>query len=58
MDGLRGVDYLDSLQNRTRLTENEASVRFSEEVDRIYMATPNRLEVRHSLGPPRICSAP
>ncbi len=45
MDGLSGVDYLDSLQDKRRLTENGASVRFGGEVDRIYLATPSRLEV-------------
>ncbi|EIE25671.1 galactose mutarotase-like protein [Coccomyxa subellipsoidea C-169] len=45
VDGLSGVDYLDSLQDKRRLTENGASVRFGGEVDRIYLATPSRLEV-------------
>ncbi|CAL8469848.1 g9390 [Coccomyxa elongata] len=45
VDGLQGVDYLDSLQEKERFTENGASVHFSGEVDRIYLATPGRLEV-------------
>ena len=45
MDGLQGVDYLGSLADKRRLTENGAYVRFSGEVDRIYLATPSRLEV-------------
>ncbi|KAK9916170.1 hypothetical protein WJX75_009639 [Coccomyxa subellipsoidea] len=45
VDGLQGVDYLGSLADKRRLTENGAYVRFSGEVDRIYLATPSRLEV-------------
>ena len=52
VDGLQGVDYLDSLQEKKRISEKGASVRFSGEVDRIYLATPGRLEVIHPLNPP------
>lgn len=52
VDGLQGVGYLDSLQDKKRFTEDGASVRFSGEVDRIYLATPDRLEVIHSFHPP------
>lgn len=49
VEGLQGVEYLDSLQNKQRLTQNDPSVRFTGEVDRIYLQTPNRLEVCHTL---------
>lgn len=54
MDGLQGVDYLDSLADKRRLKENGASVRFSGEVDRIYLATPSRLEVPCYLLTPHV----
>ena len=46
VDGLHGVEYLDSLQDKKRLSQNDASVRFEAEVDRIYLQTPHALEVR------------
>ena len=45
MDGLHGLDYLDSLQDKKRLSQDDASVRFEAEVDRIYLQTPDALEV-------------
>ena len=43
--GLKGVEYMDSLQDRKRLMEQGNSIIFSEELDRIYLSTPNPLEV-------------
>ena len=43
--GLKGVEYMDSLQDRKRLTEQGDSITFSEELDRIYLSTPDTLEV-------------
>ena len=45
MDGLQGLTYMDSLQDKKRLPQNDASVRFAGEVDRIYLSTPDTLEV-------------
>lgn len=43
--GLKGVEYMDSLQDKKRLTEQGDSITFSEELDRIYLSTPDTLEV-------------
>ena len=45
MDGLHGIQYMDSLQDRARLPQRDASVRFAGEVDRVYLDTPDTLEV-------------
>ena len=45
MEGLQGAEYMDSLQDRKRLPQNDASVCFAGEVDRIYLSTPDTLEV-------------
>ena len=57
MDGLLGGEYLDSLQDKKRLSQNDASVRFEAEVDRIYLQTPDVLEVRHPDKWPRFGQA-
>ncbi len=44
--GLRGVDYLDSLDGHQRKTETADAIRFVGEVDRIYVNTPHRVEIR------------
>ncbi|MHB1458442.1 MAG: D-hexose-6-phosphate mutarotase [Armatimonadota bacterium] len=41
--GLNGVEYLDSLQNRLRMTEPHLGITFDGEVDRIYLNTPDTL---------------
>eukprot|EP00884_Botryococcus_braunii_P018279 jgi/Botrbrau1/5134/Bobra.0172s0006.1 len=43
--GLQGVSYLDSLQDRIKLTEEASSVRFGSEVDRIYLTTPAEVKL-------------
>jgi len=43
--GLSGTSYLDSLQARTRCTEAADAVVFDKEVDRIYLAVPDRLQL-------------
>lgn len=44
--GLRGIDYLDSLAARQRRTEASDAIRFSGEVDRIYLNAPPVTEIR------------
>jgi D-hexose-6-phosphate mutarotase len=46
--GLTGVDYLDSLEGRQRKIETPDAVRFTGEVDRIYVNTPHAVEIRDS----------
>lgn len=46
MVGLKGVEYMDSLQDKKRLKEQGDSITFIEELDRIYLQTPDTLEVR------------
>ena len=48
--GLKSVEYMDSLQDRKRLTEQGDSITFSEELDRIYLSTPDTLEVCPAFG--------
>ena len=48
MVGLKGVEYMDSLQDKEQLKEQGDSITFSEELDRIYLDTPDTLEVRPS----------
>jgi len=44
--GLKGVDYLDSLDGASRKTEAGDAIRFTGEVDRIYINTPQAAEIR------------
>jgi len=44
--GLKGVEYLDSLENRQRKTESDEAIRFTGEVDRIYINSPLAVEIR------------
>ncbi|HEX5221219.1 MAG TPA: D-hexose-6-phosphate mutarotase [Verrucomicrobiae bacterium] len=44
--GLKGVDYLDSLENRKRKTEAGEAIRFTGEVDRIYVNSTQPVEIR------------
>ena len=46
MVGLKGVEYMDSLQDKKRLKEDSDSITFTDELDRIYLQTPDVLEVR------------
>jgi glucose-6-phosphate 1-epimerase len=43
--GLKGVDYLDSLEARTRKTEANDVIRIASEVDRTYLNTTHRVEI-------------
>lgn len=43
--GLNGNDYLDSLQNRLKMTETHPCITFDAEVDRIYLNTPDILSI-------------
>lgn len=52
MVGLKGVEYMDSLQDKKRLTESGDSIAFTDELDRIYLQTPDVLEVRGQLPEP------
>ena len=49
--GLKGVEYMDSLQDKKRLTEGGDSITFTDELDRIYLQTPDVLEVSAPLYP-------
>jgi len=44
--GLSGVDYLNSLEARSRKTETADTIRFTGEVDRIYVNTPHAVAIR------------
>lgn len=44
--GLQGVEYLDSLEGHQRKTETADAIRFVGEVDRTYVNTPHRVEIR------------
>lgn len=46
VEGLQGCRYLDSLRERAECTEAEEAVTFRGEVDRIYLDTPSRGELR------------
>lgn len=43
--GLRGVDYLDALANRAQTPERDDAIRFTGEVDRIYINSPHPVEI-------------
>ena len=49
MVGLKGVEYMDSLQDKKRLMEGGDSITFTDELDRIYLQTPDVLEVSTAL---------
>ena len=44
--GLKGVDYLDQVAGFARKTERRGAIRISSEVDRIYLDTPDTVELR------------
>lgn len=44
--GLEGVEYLDAVQNFARKIEQEKSIRFTAETDRVYFNTPHTTEIR------------
>ena len=44
--GLKGVDYLDALENRKRKTEADDAIRFTSEVDRVYINSSQTVEIR------------
>lgn len=44
--GLHGVDYLDSLDGRRRKREMSDAIKFTGEVDRVYLNTPHAVEIR------------
>jgi len=46
ISGLKGVGYLDQLSGFARRTEADQAIRFSSEVDRIYLDTPHTVEIR------------
>lgn len=43
--GLQGVEYLDSLEGRTRKQEMSDAIRFAGEVDRIYINSPHAVQI-------------
>ena len=45
VQGLEGVSYIDSLRDRAVEVENRPEIRFAEETDRIYTATPDTLRI-------------
>lgn len=45
---LAGLHYLDNLQKQKRVEFNEKTLLFDREVDRIYMKTPDKLEIHDS----------
>lgn len=44
--GLQGVEYLDSVEGRIRKQEMADAIRFTREVDRVYLNTPHTTEIR------------
>ena len=46
IEGLAGREYLDNLADKRRCAESAPALRFSGEVDRIYLDVPGRLRVR------------
>jgi glucose-6-phosphate 1-epimerase len=47
--GLKGVDYLDAMDNFARKLEREAAIRFTCETDRVYLNTPHTIEIHDAL---------
>lgn len=45
VEGLQGVEYLDSLQGRARKTEDSSAITFGGEVDRIYLNAPSPVKI-------------
>ncbi|XP_017240526.1 putative glucose-6-phosphate 1-epimerase [Daucus carota subsp. sativus] len=45
VEGLKTLNYLDNLQNETRITEQRNAITFQSEVDRIYLSTPTNISV-------------
>ncbi|KAL3632698.1 hypothetical protein CASFOL_025682 [Castilleja foliolosa] len=45
VEGLETLDYLDSLQNKQRVTEQGDAITFESEVDRIYLSTPTKIAI-------------
>lgn len=43
--GLQGVEYLDSLEGRARKQEMRDAIRFTGEVDRVYLNSPHTVEI-------------
>ncbi|KAI3811439.1 hypothetical protein L1987_21163 [Smallanthus sonchifolius] len=41
--GMKNLDYLDNLKNRTRFTEHTDAITIDSEFDRIYLSTPKKL---------------
>lgn len=52
--GLRGAEYLDALENRTRKQEQAESIGFTGEVDRLYMNTTQTVEIHDAAGQRRL----
>ena len=50
VEGLKGTKYLDSLKKREKFDETGDAVTFAEEVDRIYLATPDALQIVDPTG--------
>lgn len=48
--GLSGAEYLDNLDKRARVAQPSADVAFDREVDRIYLATPDRMTLAEGSG--------
>ena len=46
MAGLKGVEYLDAVDNFARKTEQGDAIRFTAETDRVYFNTPHTTEIR------------
>lgn len=46
IEGLAGREYLDNLADKRRCAESAPELRFSGEVDRIYLGVPGPLRVR------------
>lgn len=47
--GLKGVEYLDAVDNFARKTEQGDAIRFTAETDRVYFNTPHTTEIRDAV---------
>lgn len=45
VEGMKKLDYLDNMQNRTRFTENRDVITINSEVDRVYLNTPKKVSI-------------
>ncbi|GLT65109.1 hypothetical protein SLA2020_375610 [Shorea laevis] len=45
VEGLETLDYFDNLMHRERFTEQADAVTFEDEIDRVYLSTPSKIDI-------------